>query len=184
MRSALKQQAEAHDAVPQDALLGEEIRTQRKARGRSLSVVADSIGRAISFVSQLERGNASASIADLKGIAQCLGVPFGWSFAHDEAPPPERGKIVRAASRRRLGAVTSGLMEELLSPDIGGAFEVFLSTFEPGAELRTFTRRATEEEGYLVRGVLDLWSSQKRYRLNSGVSFRTCDELFRGANPG
>jgi len=96
----------------------------------------------------------------------------------------ERGKIVRAASRRRLGAVTTGLLEELLSPDIGGAFELFLSTFEPGAELRTFTRRATEEEGYLVSGVLDLWIGKKRFRLNSGDSFRIVDEPFRWCNPG
>jgi transcriptional regulator with XRE-family HTH domain len=185
VKSALQRRADvADEGLVQDALLGEEIRKLRKARGRSLSDVAQGIGRSISFVSQLERGNATASIADLKGIAQSLGVPLGWFFAHDDAPLRERGKIVRAASRRRLGTVTSGLVEELLSPDIGGAFEVFLSTFEPGAELRSFTRRATEEEGYLVRGVLDVWIGKTRYRLNTGDSFRIVDEPFRWSNPG
>lgn len=178
------QAGEGARGAVQDCLLGGEIRKLRKARGRSLSEVAEKIGRSISFVSQLERGNARASVADLKAIADTLGVPFGWFFAHDESVEQERGKIVRAASRRRLGAVTTGLLEELLSPDIGGAFELFLSTFEPGAELRTFTRRATEEEGYLVSGVLDLWIGKKRFRLNAGDSFRIVDEPFRWCNPG
>jgi transcriptional regulator with XRE-family HTH domain len=146
--------------------------------------MASAIGRSISFVSQLERGRATPSIADLKGIAQLLGVPLGWFFAHDDVEPVERGKVVRASRRRQLGMVTSGLTEELLSPDIGGAFEMFLSTFQPGAELRTFSRRDTEEEGYLVKGTLDLWIGKRRYRLKAGDSFRIVGERFRWANPG
>lgn len=167
-----------------DARLGEEIRKLRKARGHSISDVATAIGRSISFISQLERGHATPSISDLKGISQMLGVPMGWFFVHDNVDPHERGKIVRASNRRRLGMVTTGFTEELLSPDIGGAFETFLSTFEPGAELATFSQRDTEEEGYVVKGVLDLWIGRRRYRLNAGDSFRIVRERFRWANPG
>lgn len=167
-----------------DTWLGEEIRKLRKARGHSLMDVASAIGRSISFVSQLERGNASPSIADLKGIAQVLEVPVGWFFSHDQLPSDERGKIVRSTERRRLGAVTSGLLEELLSPDIGGAFEMFLSTFEPGATLKAFTERNTEEEGYVVKGCLDIWVGKRRFTVNAGDSFRIVREPFRWANPG
>jgi transcriptional regulator with XRE-family HTH domain len=165
-----------------DAHLGDEIRKLRKARGLSLTQVAEAIGRSISFISQLERGRASPSIADLKGIANTLEVPLGWFFSHDEMPAGERGKVVRASARRRLGTVTSGLVEELLSPDIGGAFEMFLSTFEPGAELKTFSQRDTEEEGYVVEGTLDVWIGRKRFTLNAGDSFRIVREPFRWAN--
>jgi transcriptional regulator with XRE-family HTH domain len=133
-----------------DAHLGAEIRKLRKARGLSLTDVAGVIGRSISFISQLERGRASPSIADLKGIAKVLGVPLGWFFTHDQVPAAERGKVVRSSGRRRLGTVTSGLVEELLSPDIGGAFEMFLSIFEPGAELKSFSQR--HRGGGLRRG--------------------------------
>lgn len=170
--------------VLSEAHLGEEIRKLRKARGLSLSQVAGGIGRSISFISKIERADATASIADLKGMAKMFGVPLGWFFANDAAPADERGKVVRASARRRLGAVASGLLEELLSPDIGGAFETFLSTFEPGAEMREFAQRDTEEEGYLVQGVLDLWIGKKKYRLNAGDSFRIVGEQFRWANPG
>lgn len=165
-------------------VLGEEIRKLRKARGLPLNQIAHGIGRSISFLSQIERGNATASISDLEGIASMLGVPLGWFFANDAAPPEERGKIVRASARRRLGAVTTGLLEEMLSPDIGGAFEMFLSIVEPNAELAKFARRATEEEGYLVEGTLDLWIGKRKYRLNAGDSFRIVGKPFRWANPG
>lgn len=166
-----------------DARLGQEIRKLRKARGHTLTDLATAIGRSVSFISQVERGNAALSITDLKGIAQILEVPLGWFFSHDQVPSGERGKIVRGTDRRRLGALTSGLLEELLSPDIGGAFEMFLSTFEPGAELGTPQRRNTEEEGYVVAGALDLWIGRKRFTIKAGDSFRIVREPFRWANP-
>lgn len=163
--------------------LGDEIRKLRRARNKSLAEIALVIGRSVSFISQVERGNAQPSIADLKGIANTLGVPVGWFFVSNSAPPEEHGHIVRASERRRLGNNNQGLLEELLSPDIGGAFETFLSTFEPRAKLLEFTQRNTEEEGYVVRGSLDLWIGDKHFRLHAGDSFRIVREPFRWANP-
>lgn len=164
-------------------LLGAEVRKLRKARGLSLAQLAEQINRSISFISQLERGNAEPSIADMKAIAQALVVPLGWFFMGESVPELERGKVVRAAGRRRLGTTTTGWVEELLSPDIGGAFETFLCTFEPGVELKKATQRDTEEEGYVVRGALDLWIGKKKFQLNTGDSFRIVREPFRWANP-
>lgn len=70
-----------------------------------------------------------------------------------------------------------------MSPDIGGAFETFLCTFEPGVELKGFTQRETEEEGYVVKGALNLWIGKECFRLNAGDSFRIVGEPFRWANP-
>jgi transcriptional regulator with XRE-family HTH domain len=165
------------------SLLGGEIRKLRNAKRMSLAEIADAIGRSISFVSQLERGNAEPSIADLRGIAGALGVPLGWFFLSDQVPREERGKVVRATQRRKLGTVSGGLLEELLSPDIGGAFETFLSTMEPGAKSGPAEQRDTEEEGYVVKGTLDLWIGKVRFRLNAGDSFRIVREPFRWANP-
>lgn len=166
------------------ALLGDEVRKLRKAKGLTLGDIAQAIGRSVSFVSQLERGNAEPSIQDLKGIANTLGVPLGWFFLSDHTPKLERGIVVRATNRRQLGTASSGLLEELLSPDIGGAFETFLSTFEPGAKSDGATVRETEEEGYVVKGTLDLWIGDKHFRLHAGDSFRIVREAFRWANPG
>jgi transcriptional regulator with XRE-family HTH domain len=165
-----------------DERLGDEIRKLRRARNKSLAELALSIGRSVSFISQVERGNAQPSIADLKRIAHTLGVPVGWFFVANSEPSEEHGHVVRASKRRRLGNNNQGLLEELLSPDIGGAFETFLSTFEPGAELSQFTQRDTEEEGYILRGSLDLWIGKKHFKLCTGDSFRIVREPFRWAN--
>lgn len=163
--------------------LGQEIRKLRKARGKSLAELAGVVGRSVSFLSQLERGHAEASIADLKAIARALDVPVGWFFLLDEMPQRERGRVVRKGARRSLGTVTDGLIEELLSPDIGGAFETFLSVFAPGAALPSTTLRDTEEEGYVVRGNLDLWIGDEKFSLGPGDSFRIVRQPFRWVNP-
>lgn len=177
----------ADSALPNDcdaAILGGKIRKLRKARGKSLIDIAQAIGRSVSFISQIERGRTHPSIADLRGIAQLLGLPVAWFFVTETAPEDERGRIVRADKRQLFGSRTDGLMEELLSPDIGGAFETFLSTFEPEAKLTEFTQRDTEEEGYIVKGSLDLWIGKKLFHLHAGDSFRIVREPFRWANPG
>lgn len=167
-----------------DALvLGGKIRKLRKARGKSLADIAQAIERSVSFISQIERGRSQPSIADLRGIAELLGLPLGWFFLSDTAPVAERGYVVRAAERQLLGSRADGLLEELLSPDIGGAFETFLSTFKAGAKMSQTTLRDTEEEGYVVKGSLDLWIGKRLFHLHAGDSFRIVREPFRWANP-
>lgn len=164
--------------------LGQEIRKLRKARSKTLAEIALATGRSISFISQLERGRAEISISDLRRVASSLGVPLGWFFMSETKPAAEVGRVVRAGARRRLGSVTDGLVEELLSPNIGGAFETFLSTFAPGAALTEPTLRDTEEEGYLVKGELEVWIGEHAFRLSPGDSFRIAREPFRWMNHG
>jgi len=165
-----------------DVMLGAEIRKLRKARSKSLADLAGAIGRSISFLSLLERGQAPPSIADLRAIAAELDVPLGWFFMPAQTPSAEHGRVVRAAGRRRLGNTEGKWREELLSPDIGGAFETFLCTFEPGAKLSKPALRQTEEEGYVVKGTLDLWIGKRHFRLQAGDSFRIVREPFHWAN--
>jgi transcriptional regulator with XRE-family HTH domain len=187
VRSAPRMQAAQpaeYDAGMDRVALGLEIRKLRKARSKTLAELALATGRSISFISQLERGRAEISISDLKRVAQTLGVPLGWFFVADTKPAAEVGRVVRAGSRRRLGSVTDGLVEELLSPNIGGAFETFLSTFEPGSSLAQAALRDTEEEGYVVKGELDVWIGEHFFQLCAGDSFRIAREAFRWANRG
>ncbi|RQR51595.1 XRE family transcriptional regulator [Burkholderia sp. Bp9140] len=164
--------------------LGNEIRKLRKARSKTLAEIALATGRSISFISQLERGRAEISISDLRRVAQTLGVPLGWFFVSETKPTAEVGRIVRAGARRRLGSAIDGLVEELLSPNIGGAFETFLSTFAAGASLAEPALRDTEEEGYVVKGQLDIWIGGNHFEVSAGDSFRIAREEFQWANRG
>lgn len=164
--------------------VGADLRALRRSRGTTLAALAAGLDRSVGWLSQVERGLSEPSIDDLRRIAAVFDVPLGFFFRNDDAPEGERGHVVRAAHRRSLGNPVAGLTEELLSPDIGGAFETLRSTFAPGAALETAQRRETEEAGYVVSGILDLWIGERRFRLGAGDSFRFEGEPYRWANPG
>lgn len=166
------------------AAVGRDIRALRKSRGLTLAELALEVGRSIGWMSQAERGRSALSINDLRRIAQALDAPISWFFAHDGVPEAERGYVVRAGSRRQIGSLEGGLVEELLSPDLGGAFEVVHAVFEPGAELEEWVTRPTEESGYIVEGEFELWVGARHFALRAGDSFRFAREPHRWRNPG
>jgi len=150
----------------------------------TLNELAFRIGRSVGFLSQVERGLSSPSIDDLRAIASALQVPTSWFFANDTQSDDELGVIVRASNRRALGTTETGIVEELLSPDLGGSFEMFRSEFQPGAELTVEVRRDTEEAGYVVSGALDIWIDNTYFRLEPGDSFRFDHKPYRWKNAG
>ncbi|WP_195174129.1 helix-turn-helix domain-containing protein [Mesorhizobium sp. INR15] len=167
-----------------ERLLASDIRALRKARGLTLAEIGLKLGRSVGWVSQVERGLSMPSISDLRAFAELFGVPVSLFFSHDVPSESERGVVVRAGSRRTLGTSESGLVEELLSPDLGGSFEMLRSVFAPGAELKTEARRPTEEAGYVASGIFEIEISGVWHRLGEGDSFRFEGKPFRWRNPG
>ncbi|MBZ9987336.1 XRE family transcriptional regulator [Mesorhizobium sp. BH1-1-5] len=167
-----------------ERLLARDIRALRKARGLTLAEIALKLGRSVGWVSQVERGLSIPSLGDLRAFASLFDVPISLFFSHDVPVEEERGVIVRAGSRRSLGTSESGLVEELLSPDLGGSFEMLRSVFAPGAELKTEARRPTEEAGYVASGTFEIEIDGVWHRLSEGDSFRFEGKPFRWRNPG
>lgn len=163
--------------------VGPDIRALRKARGVTLADLAAAARRSVGWLSQVERGLSEPTIADLRRLADRLSAPLGLFFGDPAAPPDERGLIVRCGAGRKLGA-GGGLTEELLSPDLGGSFEIVRSVFAPGAELDAVTCRPTEEAGHLIAGDLDIWIGGRLFHLHQGDSFRLRRAPFRWRNPG
>jgi len=174
----------AHNNLNQSGSLGRDLRGLRKAQGITLKELALKIGRSVGFLSQIERGISEPSITDLRGIAKAFDVPVSWFFLFDEDDTPENKFIVRAGARRSLGTREGGIVEELLSPDLGGSFEMFRSVIEPGARLDETVLRETEEAGYIVSGTLDLWIEDEKFSLTSGDSFRFEHMPYHWANTG
>lgn len=163
--------------------LGADIRALRKTRGLTLVDMAESLGRSVGWLSQVERDKSEPSISDLRQIAQCLGVPMSMLFAHSAAPSDELGYIVRAGSRRPMGSGEEGLIEELLSPDLTDDFEVVHSTFRPQSKMQIPATRPTQEVGYIISGRLHLSIGEKEFSVGPGDSFRIRGEPFRWSNP-
>jgi transcriptional regulator with XRE-family HTH domain len=165
-------------------MLAHDIRALRKARGLTLAETAMRLGRSIGWLSQVERGISAPSIEDMRRFADLFGVALSLFFAHDAPDDAERGVVVRAGRRRSLGTSESGLVEELLSPDLGGSFELLRSEFAPGAALKSPSLRQTEEAGFVVSGRFDIEIDGTWHRLGEGDSFRFKEKPFRWRNPG
>ncbi len=162
--------------------IGQDIRALRKARGLTLSDLAARVGRSVGWMSQAERDLSRPSIDELRLLAKVLEVNISLFFGQAAADESEQGRIVRKQARRQLGG-GDGLVEELLSPDLTDDFEMFHSTFHPGAELKEFITRPTQEVGYLVSGRLKLFLGDDEFDLNPGDSFRIRGEPYRWVNP-
>src|SRR4030095_15694718 len=79
--------------------LGARIRALRLARGETLRKLAAEAGVTESFLSQVERGVASPSIASVQRIARALGTSIAELFATDD----RAGIGVRARARGGRG---------------------------------------------------------------------------------
>lgn len=167
-----------------DNRVGTDIRSLRKSRGMVLADLSTRLGRSVGWLSQVERGQTTPSISDLKSVARIFNLPVSFFFRNEAAPSAEQGVVVRAAARASIGSAASGLSEELLSPDISGEFEMIRSVFEPGAVTEELEARPTEDGGYVVSGNLDLWVSGRRFRLAAGDSFQFARQPYRWRNPG
>ncbi|MEQ9261165.1 MAG: XRE family transcriptional regulator [Roseovarius sp.] len=172
-----------HPTLDLSRTLGADLRALRKARGRTLSDLAEALGRSVGWLSQVERDLSAPSISDLRQIAEALGVPMSLLFGHANAPAEEQGYVVRAGARRPMGSGEEGLIEELLSPDLTDDFEVIHSTFRPRSKMQTPAKRPTQEVGYIVSGRLDLTLGGRQFTVGPGDSFRFRGEEYRWANP-
>lgn len=164
----------------QEARMGDQIRDLRKARGLTITELANAVGRSIGYLSQVERNISSVSIPTLQKIAGALGVQVSWFFhSGKEAPEGERGFIVRRDNRRSLSFGDTGVFEELLSPNLSGALELILTTFKPGSWTGEEDRiRQGEEAGFVLQGTLELWVEGQHFLLQEGDSF-----AFRRSGP-
>ncbi|UYV39642.1 XRE family transcriptional regulator [Rhodobacteraceae bacterium D3-12] len=172
-----------HHDTPTPATLGADIRAIRKSRGLTLSGLADTLGRSVGWLSQVERDLSEPTITDLRHLAAALDVPVSLLFGQTPAPAGEAGHIVRKTARRPIGSNTAGLVEELLSPDLTDDFEVVHSTFQPRSRIGEVVTRPTQEVGYLISGKLDLVISGNLFTVHPGDSFRIRNEPFEWINP-
>ena len=163
--------------------LGADLRAIRKARGVTLTDLAERLGRSVGWLSQVERDLSDPSVDDLRKISAALDVPVSMLFSHAAAPAGEEGYVVRKGARRSIGNREGGLVEELLSPDLTDDFEVVHSTFEPRSDIGEAVARPTQEVGYLVSGKLDLWIAGRKFTIHPGDSFRIKGEVHRWSNP-
>ena len=106
------------------------VRQLRTEQRMSLRTLASRTDFSPSFISQVENGVVSPSIASMQKIAKVLGVSLGEFFA--AAAGGEAALIVRAADRLRMTSQWSQARVDGLAPITGRRLEPILITLDPG----------------------------------------------------
>jgi len=164
--------------------IGRDLRAIRKNRGMTLADMAGAAECSVGYLSEIERGERMVSIKILSRIALVLDRPIGWFFTHSNQPDREVGVIVRANNRKRIGSSDDGLVEELISPDMSGSFEMFKTRIDPGSRSQKTFDRGLEEEGYILSGTLIVKIDGEEFQLEAGDSFRVNKKTFSWKNIG
>ncbi len=175
------------DVEKNNLRVGRQIRDLRKAKGLTLSYVAEKIGKSVGYVSQVERGASALPIPVLQAISDLLNVKITWFFHADKKQKEDEiNYIVRKNTRRHLEFSGTGISEELLSPRLSGEILMLQTTLEPNAQsdAEPRKRKGGEEAGYIQSGTLELTIGSKSFTLQQGDSFSiTGDEPHFVHNP-
>jgi transcriptional regulator with XRE-family HTH domain len=148
--------------------LGRRIRAAREARGASLRSVAQTAGVSESFLSQVERGVASPSVASLRSIAGALDTSIAAFF---EEGGEVSGTLVRAGDRRTLSYPGRRIEDMLLTPRTSKHLQVIWSQVGPNSGSdEPYTHESDEECVVVMRGRLHVWVDGERFEMEEGDS--------------
>ncbi len=170
------------EAPDLQAVLGRRIRRGRTELGLSLRDLARRVGVSAGFLSQVERGQVSPSLATLQAVAEALEMPLMY-FVMEEGVGEH---VVRAGKGKRLELPGSQIRYELRSPSSARKMLVFVATMQPGTvEKAVAPPFSTQETIYVLAGELVLALGDEAYTLGPGDSI-TFDgqDLISLANPG
>jgi transcriptional regulator with XRE-family HTH domain len=149
--------------------MGRRLRTIRRRRRATLRTVAERAGLSESFLSQVERGVASPSVASLQRLAGALGTDVANLFGPDG--DGARPRVLRRESRPVLPLGSRG-RKFLLTPRPLENLEVFIGELQPeGATADTaYTHGDSEELVVVLRGDVELHLGGDSHRLSAGDS--------------
>ena len=167
-----------HGVAP--SIPGRRFRRLRRARGLSLAQVARATGISVGFLSALERGQMSASVATLRRLARFFKTNILSLFDTGGDNP----RLVRPTQRKILEASPDVRMELLAWGNT--VMEPHLFRIKPGGGSGEAYAHEGEEFLYILRGQLEIWLSEREhYRLRPGDSFYFESTMpHRWRNPG
>ncbi len=152
--------------------IGAQLRAERMSRQLTLQQVASAAGLTKGFLSQLERGESSVSIASLLGLCGVLGIDVA-TLVQKATPAVAASPVVRRAERERMYLGGAGVVDYLMSPPTERRFEVFETHLEPLGSPSEELYSIDAEAGFVcvVKGSLDMVFEAATHRLNAGDTF-------------
>ena len=149
--------------------VGERLRAIRTLRRVTLRTVADRAGLSESFLSQVERGRANASVASLTRIAAALGVSVADLFEPNGVQA--RPRVLRRESRPTLTFGELG-RKFMLTPRPLEHLQVIVGELGPGGSTgeEPYTHGDSEELLVVLAGVVSLQLGAEMFELRTGDS--------------
>jgi quercetin dioxygenase-like cupin family protein/DNA-binding transcriptional regulator YiaG len=153
--------------VSDEQRVGSLVKTLRADSGLSVRTLASLAGFSASFVSQVEHGHVSPSIASLERLVHVLGVSLGEFFQRLGDPSTT---VVRANQRTQLESGWSrARIEGLGTPGPGCALEALLVTLRPGGRSAANSgARSADEFAFVLSGSLILEMNGQTLELGAG----------------
>jgi len=168
--------------IPPDDLergirLGELVRSLRERRGLSVRTLARESGFSPSFISQVEHGLASPSIASMERIAHALGVTMSEFFAADGSQVAAPF-IVPAGEGRELTSGWSHAVVRELGPSGGQVLQPVMLVLEAGGRSGASPAGHQGEEFAIVfSGEVLLRLEGGEHRLQAGDAVSLSSEM-------
>jgi len=167
--------------------LGARLREARQKKQITLNDLSKETGLSVSFLSRLERGETSASIASLIVIATTLGISLNDFF--EEPADGHKGYILNRAKDRehRTPLVAHGYSYRLSTGDLPGQqMSAFELTFPADSkEPPELVMHDGEEVLYLIEGSIEFQIGDETFVMQAGdcVHFN-CSKPHMGRNLG
>ncbi len=171
----------SEDAMSVD--VGQRLRAMRAERNLSLRNLAARSGLSANALSNIERGQTSATVSTLYKLADALGVSITAFFENLEAP---KAIVFRKASERVRVPFARGLWEGLGGESFDGRVEPFMLTLESGASSGPFKITHSGHEFVIcLRGQLEYTILNQVFLMEAGDSLLFAAQLpHRWRNPG
>jgi transcriptional regulator with XRE-family HTH domain len=166
--------------------IGRRLRAARSGAGLTLADVAARAGVSEGFLSKLERGQATASIANLIQLTDALGLGLHELFAGPDAPAKTRVAVHRADHDGFEEVAASGYRWRPLG---GGApldrMEVFHLVFPREKGMEAMVSHPGQEHCYVLSGEVMFFVGDEQHRLKAGDGiFIDSQQPHRAENAG
>jgi transcriptional regulator with XRE-family HTH domain len=150
--------------------IGPRLRAERKSRKTSLRALAKRTGFSASFLSQVELGQTSPSLASLQRICAALEVDLPDLFRSPGHEP--ESPVVRRAHRESLRSEWSkASAQSLLADGLDEGITALLLSLDPCGRTGALPlRKGWRGFAYCLRGKVTLSLGKERHQLGAGHS--------------
>lgn len=136
-------------APSHNAELGPALREARKARGFSLTEVAEATGISRSLLSLIETGRSDITIGRLGRLAQLYEIRLADLVPEPRHPDPI---VVRSDDRPVIHYTAEGIDVEVLAPQGPKQMQALLATLLPGAKMQDYIVQDNEQFVHVIEG--------------------------------